>query len=320
MINQLRYCLINFQLSCVNIKPSKDEISSETINKGPLMLSTLFKTKPVIDESSKEWIFDTFAWCMEQLDGDFFKENSELILPTNNFYPGSSSSVEEMASTIFANTTKYAGMTSWPLKLVSSDSFVQTEMPKLFFQSRLRGENATISTNVSVNNSPSITYNVEGEKIASSIATTPKIDIAFHSSQLNQPQDLIAYLVQIQAGILVNQHGVLPPGGKEVLPQTIDLVACFMGFGVIFANTAYQFKGGCGSCNNRSLNRQPALPELETVYALAVFCVIKGIESKVVKKELKSHLYKPFRQAHKEITLYLQQKTNPEHALLVANK
>jgi len=284
------------------------------------MLSTFFKTKPVIDESSKEWIFDTFSWCLEQLDGDFFKDNSTLILPNNSFYPGNSSSVEEMANSIFSNTLKYTGMTTWPLKLVSSDNFVQKDMPKLFFQSRLRGESAKVSVQDNESVTANISYKVEGEKVASSTSTKHSIDIAFHSSQLNQPQDLIAYLVQIQAGILVNQHGILPPGGKEVLPQTIDLVACFMGFGVIFANTAYQFKGGCGSCNNRNLNRQPALPELETVYALALFCVIKGIDIKTVKKELKSHLYKPFRQAYKEITEYLQQNTPPEHALLVAKK
>ncbi len=282
------------------------------------MLSNFFKTKPVIDESSREWIFDSFAWCIEQLDGEFFKENSELILPNNSFYPGSSSSVKEMVNTIFANTTRYAGMTSWPLKLVSSEHFVQKEMPKLFFQSRLRGESAKVKTNVSANLSPSISYKVEGEAVASSTTATPAIDIAFHSSQLNQPQDLIAYLVQAQAGILVNQHGMLPPGGKELLPQTIDLVACFMGFGVVFANTAYQFKGGCGSCNNRNLNRQPALPELETVYALALFCLLKGVEVKTVKKELKPHLYKAFRQAYKEIVLHLQQTNNPRHALLTA--
>ena len=92
-----------------------------------------------------------------------------------------------------------------------------------------------------------------------------------------------------------------------------------MGFGVVFANTAYQFKGGCGSCNNRNLNRQPALPELETVYALALFCVVKKVDIKPIKKELKSHLYKAFRQAHKEITLHLQQSTEPKHKLLSAS-
>jgi len=288
------------------------------------MLSTFFKSKPVIDETSREWIFDTFAWCVDQLDGDFFKDNSELILPNNTFYPGSSSSVEEMAETIFSNTLKYAGMTSWPLKRVSSDNFVKKSMPQLFFQSRLRGESANVSANpsspVSSGECSGISYKIENEKVVTDLNTA--IDIAIHPSQLNQPQDLIAYLVQIQASILVNQYATTTssinvPGGKELLPQTIDLVACFMGFGVIFANTAYQFKGGCGSCNNRNINRQAALPELETVYALALFCVLKGSDIKQVKKALKAHLYKPFRQAHKEISLYLKQTTNPEHRQLL---
>jgi len=289
------------------------------------MFSTFFKTKPVIDEESKTWIFDTFAWCIEQLDNDFFQHNSELILPNNSFYPGSSSSVEEMAANIFSNTSKYTGMTSWPLRLVSTDSFSPKPMPQLSFETSLRGENAIITTKESAQESNEISYKVEGEALE---ASTPTIDIAFHSSQLNQPQDLIAYLVQIQAGILVTQHSALAsgtnvsgasaPGGKDVLAQTIDLVACFMGFGVIFANTAYQFKGGCGSCNNRNLNRQAALPELETVYALALFSVLKGIDIKPIKKELKSHLYKPFKQAHKEISLYLAQTTNPTYKKLLA--
>jgi hypothetical protein len=285
------------------------------------MLSTLFKAKPVVDETSREWIFDTFAWCIEQLDGEFFKENSELILPNNTFYPGSSSSVEEMAESIFANTTKYTGMSSWPLALVSAENFAPRAMPQLFFDSRLRGESANVSAQVSSQVRSGVSYKVEGEEVATSTSKTPTVEIAFHSSQLNQPQDLIAYLVQRQAGILVNQHGTVSsygaPGGQGVLAQTIDLVACFMGFGVIFANTAYQFKGGCGSCNNRNLNRQAALPELETIYALALFCVIKGVDIKPIKKALKSHLYKPFRQAHKEILLYLQQTNNPDHTRLI---
>lgn len=279
------------------------------------MLSTFFKTKPIIDESSKAWIFDTFAWCIDQLDGDFFYHNSELILPNNHFYPGSVSSIEEMATTIFTNTTKYSGLTRWPLRLVDSEHFIEKSMPQLEFKTRLRGEMASISPIENAQFASMISYKIDGQKV------TPTIDIAFHSSQLNQVQDLIAYLVQVQANILVGQHeglalSVSAPGGKELLPQTIDLVACFMGFGVIFANTAYQFKGGCGSCNIQSLNRQAALPELETVYALALFCVLKASDIKQVKKSLKTHLYKSFRQAHKEITLYLQHSSNPKHAKL----
>jgi hypothetical protein len=36
------------------------------------MLSSLFKTKPVIDKASEAWILDSFTWCLEQLDGSFF--------------------------------------------------------------------------------------------------------------------------------------------------------------------------------------------------------------------------------------------------------
>lgn len=275
------------------------------------MFSTLFKTTPIIDDESREWIFDAFAWCIVQLDGDFFKQHSELVLPNNSFYPGSSSSVEEMATTIFTNTIKYTGMAAWPLRLVPSEHFTPKALPLLSFESSLRGDKCKI--------------NCKSNDDMGNETAAPAIDIAFHPSQLNQPQDLIAYLVQHQAGILVNQQSmnspnIPPPGGNEVLAQTYDLVACFMGFGVIFANTAYQFKGGCGSCNNRNLNRQAALPELETVYALALFCVIKGSDIKPIKTALKSHLYKAFKQARKEILLYLQQTTNAEHSKLLTLK
>ena len=162
------------------------------------MLSTFFKAKPIIDETSKEWIFDTFSWCIDQLDGDFFKNNSKLILPNNSFYPGSASSVAAMADKIFANTLEYTGMTSWPIKLVSAEAFTQKPMPQLTFESALRGENAKVSSPLT----SQLNYKVEGEAVAPRVDTS--IDIAFHASQLNQPQDMIAYLVQVQAGILVH--------------------------------------------------------------------------------------------------------------------
>lgn len=269
------------------------------------MLSNFFKSKPVIEQSSKEFILDTFAWCYENLDGDFFQHNSELILPNNSFYPGSMTSAKAMAEAIFTNTIEYSGLSAWPIKLVEVNSYIKKPMPQLLFSSSLRGENCAPSW-----------YDANATNSTVPLTQGPTIDIAYHSSQLNQPQDLIAYLVQQQANILVKQNRIHPPGDKESLPMSIDLIGCFMGFGVIFSNTAYQFKGGCGSCNNRNLNRQSALPELETVYALALFCVIKGYETKQVKKELKSHLYKAFSKAHKEILHDLEQNDNPLQALI----
>ena len=70
----------------------------------------------------------------------------------------------------------------------------------------------------------------------------------------------------------------------------------------MFANTAYQFKGGCGSCYNKYANREVALPENEMVYCLAMFTVLKDIEVKQVTPHLKSHLRGEYKKAVKELS------------------
>jgi hypothetical protein len=195
---------------------------------------------------------------------------------------------------MFNNTKNYAGMQQWPVQLTSSAPTSNIAIEDLRLGSVIRGEKAEVAIS-------------DGNE---------KLMLGFTPNQVNQPQDLIAGISQALASILVVSNKVLPPGGKEYLPQAIDLVACFMGFGVIFANTAYQFKGGCGSCNNASLNRQAALSEPETLYALALFCVLKKEPLKVVKGHLKSHLRKDFANAYKSIEQSLSSSTQP--ALLAA--
>ena len=253
------------------------------------MLAKLFSPKAIIDENTKNWILDTFAWAIENFDINVLKNDARLILPNNDFYPGTVSSIDEMAQAMFINTKKYAGMQNWPIEITSTSPTSKTAIEDLRLGSVIRGENAEIDINLS---------------------NTPLM-LGFNPNQVNQPQDLIAGISQAIASILVISNKVLPLGGKEYLPQAIDLVACFMGFGVIFANTAYQFKGGCGSCNNASLNRQAALTEPETVYALALFCVLKKEPIKNVKGHLKSHLRKDFVNAYKSIEQSISTTTQP---------
>jgi len=253
------------------------------------MLSTLFKSEPVVDTGTRDWIVDTYGWAIENFELAIFKNDSQLILPTNQFYPGKVSSVHQMAQFVFEHTLKYAGMQTWPIKLVEPQQVTATALPALKVNEILRGDSANIT--------------IEDQQMKT-------IDISYNPAQVNQPQDLVSSFAQILATILVMQSKNLPPGGKECIPQAIDLVACFMGFGVIFANTAYQFRGGCGSCNNRQANRQATLPEEETVYSLAVFCVLKAIPAKIVYPHLKTHLKSTFKKSIKEIEKYLQQSEN----------
>jgi len=74
-----------------------------------------------------------------------------------------------------------------------------------------------------------------------------------------------------------------------------------MGFGVLFANSAYTFRGGCGSCYNASANRQASLSENEILFALAVFCHLKKIDTKRANQGLKKHLKSSFTIARRQV-------------------
>jgi hypothetical protein len=254
----------------------------------------------VIDEESHQWILDTFSWAITHFDVLEFKNNSQLILPNNKFYQGSVCSVHEMALSIFEQTKTYAGMQQWPITLTTPEEFLATNqqitVPQFNMIDNCRGENTP--------------FNTLSEELIEQLRQQP-IMLSYRANQVNQPQDLISSLVQNFASVLIAQQSSLPPGGKEFIPQAVDLVACFLGFGVIFSNTAYQFKGGCGSCNNPNANRQSGLPENETVYALALFCLLKSIEPKVVRPHLKVHLRKQFNRSYKALNTLVKTSDNP---------
>ena len=254
------------------------------------MFANLFKSTPVVDASSQNWILDTFVWALENFELPVFKKETKLILPNNQFYPGNVSSVHEMAQSVFDKTLTYAGLQHWPIKLVAPESFQQQNLPYLEFIDVKRGISAQL-------NSP--------------LETEQFIKVSYNPNQVNQPQDLVASFAQAFAMIVIVQSGKTPPGGAEFLPQAVDLVACFMGFGVMFSNTAYQFKGGCGSCFNPYANRNVALSENDMIYCLALFSVLKLIDIKDVSPHLKSHLRAVFKKSYKEHLLMLKQDTQP---------
>ena len=256
------------------------------------MLTSLFKTKPMLEPGIQAWILDTFSWALDNFSKQTFYQESQLVLPTNEFYPGAVSSVHEMALTIFERTQKFAGLTKWPLVLVAPQVYQASPLPQLNVVGDVRGSNAQIE-----------------------MFDQQKVKLTYNPAQINQPQDLIASFAYTFASMLIAQSGKIPPGGKENIPQAAELLATMMGFGVMVANTAYQFKGGCGSCFNASANRQAALPEIETLYILALFCVLKAIPAKQVVPHLKSHMKSSFKASYKEVQQLV--KTSPDKWLEV---
>lgn len=237
------------------------------------MLSFIFPQKPLIDSASQQWLLDCVDWAIKNFEQQYFHDHTTLILPTNEFYSGRVASIDQMARTIFENTANYCGLSNWPFILTPFQHKTQSQLPSFTITGPLRGERAKVTPN----------------------DTQTFIEIGYLAAQVNQPQDMIATYAQQFASALVMSAKVLPPGGKTMIPQAIDVLACMMGFGVILANTAYQFKGGCGSCYNPMANRQVALPENDTLYTLAIFCVLKNEPYKKVTPHLKKHLRTSFK-------------------------
>ena len=185
-------------------------------------------------------------------------------------------------------------MTQWPLELVNPQQWQGGSFPQISCQTSLRGETCQILLPDHLN----------------------KIQVGYNPEQINQPQDMIASFVQQLANILFQTKKVLPPAGNAMGPAAIDVLSCVMGFGVIFANTAYQFRGGCGSCYNPRANRQATLPENDVLYVLAIFSVIKSIAISDVKPHLKRHLRGNFKAMYKDVTNTLKAHEGGELQLL----
>jgi hypothetical protein len=236
------------------------------------------KAASVLDEGTRQWLIDTFDWALRWGDAQVFFENTALILPTAEYFPERSQSVHEMASAAFGRVLTYAGMSRWPLVLVVPDDY--HEIPALAPSNQVDGA-----------------LRRDGVPALNQV----RLPLSYHPAQLNNPQAMIASFAQGMSYYLSSQFPEAPPGGMANLAPALDVLAIFLGFGVMLANTAYTFRGGCGSCYNPLAVRQAALTEVDTLYALAIFCHLKKVPANQVKLHLKKHLYGTFKKALREV-------------------
>lgn len=240
----------------------------------------LFKSKILLDTSSVEWLFEAFCWSLENFDAGIFYRNTVLVLPDNRFFPGRADNAHGMACIIFDRVRQYAAVGHWPARLTDYNSCPAVSAPQIEIKAPLRDPSSE-----GVNPAPD----------------QPHLLIPYNPQQINNPEAMIATFAHILAHYLAQMARTPPPGGTAYWPQATELLAVFLGFGVMFANSAFSFRGGCGSCYNPSANRDAYLSEQEATYSLAIFSVLKGIPNAIVTKQLKSHLRGFYRKAVKDI-------------------
>jgi len=235
----------------------------------------------LISNESALWIIDCYRWALDNFDSDEFYKRAALIQPDNQFFPGDVSSVEEKAQNIFKHSLKYAGLEHWPIQLRHTNLQNQQRLMPFGLEK--------------------IERNSQSQALTEIINAPHTIDISYNRQLTLKPEDLASHFSHMFAMHLLKEASQPPPGGIEYAVEASEVLAVFMGFGVLFANSAYTFRGGCGSCYNASANRQASLSENEILFALAVFCHLKKIDTKRANPGLKKHLKSSFTIARRQV-------------------
>ena len=273
--------------------------------KTEFLLPSFLRAKPLIDENTADFIFSTVAWVLQNFDHEEFFNRTRLVAPSSDFFPGLVNSVDEKAQNIFQHTVRYAGLRHWPFELKSMIEHDNNDEGQM--QPVPQDELALIHRNsfphISIADEGADAYGIQ----VPVIITQQPLFVFYNLQQTLKPEDLSASYAHVIAQHLIIQSKEQPPGGNQFFAEASEILASMMGFGVLLSNSAYTFRGGCGSCYNAMANRQPALTELDSVFTLALFCRLKGIRYQEATRHLKKHLCVSYKQAIKQIDQRLDQ-------------
>ena len=235
--------------------------------------------KPLLDEATVAWLLDVYAWALRHFDGEIFLNHTRLIAPNDQFFPGRADNPQAMAELIFGHVRGYAALAHWPCRVVPNH--LQVGISRVVIDGALR--------------------RMEGEA-PQDVAGTDGLMIPYIPDMVRNPEALIASFAHTLAHHLASLAPEPPPGGEENRPHATEVLAVFLGFGLMLANSALNVRiPRCGSCAPPPPDRQSWLSQYDTSYALAIFCALKGIPAGEVTRHLKPALRGWFRRALKEV-------------------
>ncbi|MFO7592439.1 MAG: hypothetical protein R6X15_00150 [Pseudomonadota bacterium] len=242
---------------------------------------SLLKRRPLLDDLTVQWLSDCYAWALQQFDAQVFRDTTQLVLPNDRFFPGRVDSIDGMANLIFDKVKSYAGVAHWPTRLMDGSRCSLNAPVKPVIDGPLRRSDGM---------SPD------------PVAEEQRLPILYDPALVNNPEAMIAGLAHQLAHYLALQAETTPPGGKENWAQATEVLAVFLGFGPMIANSAFNVRiPRCGSCAPQPADRKSFLSQYDLTYALAIFCVLKGVSNREVLPSLKGPLRGFFKRAVKEV-------------------
>src|SRR4051812_43129478 len=160
-----------------------------------------FQPKNFLDESRRKWQFATYAWLLRHTGGHAKFADTDLVLPTEKFFPDRGLKGRAGVATLFRRVRDQAGMADWPCTVEVEGGERRTD-GELSLPDGLRV----------------ITYR-RGE---------------FDSGAL------VAHFGRELARYLLTTVQEPPPGGEPRQEAAVELAAGFLGFGLFMVNAAAQ--------------------------------------------------------------------------------
>ncbi len=242
------------------------------------MFSALFGRRPPLEENAVRWLFEAYGWAFRNLSGGIFHLQTCLVLADGDHFPEPVASVQGTAELLFDRTAEYAGMAHWPWQVVEAVHLQAHEaaiLPRGGGQAFHGARRLELERPLPVTYEPCLVANREA---------------------------LVAHFSRTLAGYLARTLTELPPGGAPRWSHGIDLLTVFLGFGLVYANTLPLVLAGRSGGEGATAGRDH-LSRWDLLYALAIFCVLKGIPRKEVQPRLKRPLRGFFQRAYGDVQL-----------------
>lgn len=215
-----------------------------------------FKSKPLLSEEDAYFQIECYKWLLRHFGGDAFYQDTLLVRPTTDFFPTKVDSEQAAAEATFESVKKYAGLTTWPCRLLAQETDPNLLVaPTIQIQQVAQSPLGTFSADE--HNEVIITYN-------------PKI--------VSNPTQMVATFAHELAHYLTATAPEPPPGGWENWEFATDIATVFLGFGIFVANAAFHFQQYTTvDSQGWQVSGGGYLSATEYSYALAIFLSLQQI-------------------------------------------
>jgi len=155
------------------------------------------RPKNFLDDSRRQWQFSTYAWLLRNTGGHAKFVDTELVLPTEEFFPDRGLKGRAGVATLFRRVRDHAGMADWPctVEVEGGEPRAEGELP-----------------------------HADGLRV-----------ITYRRGEFDSGA-LVAHFGRELARYLLTTVPEPPPGGEARREAAVELAAGFLGFGLFMAN------------------------------------------------------------------------------------